>query len=108
MACPFGAPSFNEDQGVMTKCHLCAPRQEKGLQPACTRACPTGALRFSENVTTATAPFQVPVFVPGFADPGSPRPNLRLAPPRGGLRDARYQELKTRVGVDEEERRGPT
>lgn len=108
MACPFGAPSFDEDRGVMTKCHLCAHRQEEGLQPACTRACPTGALRFSEDVDRAPAPFQVPVSVPGFAEPGNPRPKLRLAPPRGGLRHARYQELKARVEVEEEERRGPT
>ncbi len=106
MACPFGAPSFDEVRGVMTKCHLCAHRQEDGLQPACTRACPTGALRFSEDVEEAPAIFQAPVSVPGFADPGKPGPNLRLASPRGGLRDARYQELRARVGVEEGARRG--
>ena len=44
MACPFGAPSFNA-QGKMVKCHGCYVRLQYGLQPACVRVCPTGALR---------------------------------------------------------------
>ena len=44
MACPFGAPSFNA-QGKMEKCNGCYLRLQYGLQPACVRVCPTGALR---------------------------------------------------------------
>ena len=44
MACPFGAPSFNA-QGKMEKCNGCYVRLQYGLQPACVRVCPTGALR---------------------------------------------------------------
>lgn len=44
MACPFGAPSFNSD-GKMEKCNGCYVRLQYGLQPACVRICPTGALR---------------------------------------------------------------
>ena len=42
--CPYDAPKFDEGRGVMTKCTFCAPRLAEGGQPACTAACPTGAL----------------------------------------------------------------
>jgi Fe-S-cluster-containing dehydrogenase component len=50
MTCPFGAPQFDADRGVVSKCHLCAPRLDAGLEPACVAACPTGALLFSPDV----------------------------------------------------------
>jgi anaerobic dimethyl sulfoxide reductase subunit B len=43
LACPFGAPKFLKD-GKMAKCDLCYARVASGLQPACVRVCPTGAL----------------------------------------------------------------
>jgi NAD-dependent dihydropyrimidine dehydrogenase PreA subunit len=42
--CPYDAPKFDDSRGVMTKCTFCAPRLAEGGQPACTAACPTGAL----------------------------------------------------------------
>jgi len=44
MACPFGAPSFN-GAGKMEKCNGCYLRLHHGMEPACVRVCPTGALR---------------------------------------------------------------
>ena len=43
MACPFGIPAFDAD-GKMKKCDGCTVRLENGLEPACVRVCPTGAL----------------------------------------------------------------
>ena len=43
MACPFGAPTFPAG-GKMEKCNGCQVRLEHGLEPACARVCPTGAL----------------------------------------------------------------
>ena len=43
MACPFGAPTFPAG-GKMEKCNGCQVRLEHGLEPACVRVCPTGAL----------------------------------------------------------------
>jgi len=102
MACPFGAPSFDARRGVMTKCHFCAPRQEAGLDPACTEACPTGALQFAPDLTATRGTFEAPAGTPGFADPGDAGPNLRLAPPRGGLRMQRLLSLKALVGGESE------
>lgn len=44
MACPFGVPSFN-GEGKMEKCDGCSVRVAHGMEPACVRVCPTGALR---------------------------------------------------------------
>lgn len=44
MACPFGVPSFNAE-GKMEKCDGCAARVARGMEPACVRVCPTGALK---------------------------------------------------------------
>jgi formate dehydrogenase iron-sulfur subunit len=50
-ACPFGVPTFEWDETVpyIRKCTLCADRVGEGLEPACVKACPTGALEFGER-----------------------------------------------------------
>jgi anaerobic dimethyl sulfoxide reductase subunit B (iron-sulfur subunit) len=47
-ACPYGAPQFNEEAGVMTKCNFCQDLIAKGEQPACVSSCPMRALDFGE------------------------------------------------------------
>jgi formate dehydrogenase iron-sulfur subunit len=51
MACPFGIPKLEWDKPIplIRKCTFCAPRQDEGLEPACTAACPTGALQFGDR-----------------------------------------------------------
>lgn len=44
MACTFGVPQFDQVDGKLVKCDGCYVRLENGLQPACVRACPFGAL----------------------------------------------------------------
>jgi len=54
-ACPFDVPRYDAD-GKVTKCHLCFDRIGAGMQPACVKTCPTGALKFgdrAELVSTA-------------------------------------------------------
>ncbi|MFA5516164.1 MAG: 4Fe-4S dicluster domain-containing protein [Desulfuromonadales bacterium] len=46
--CPFDVPRYTEENKV-TKCHACLDRVSNGLQPACTKTCPTGALRFGDR-----------------------------------------------------------
>ena len=56
-ACPFDVPRYDAE-GKVTKCHLCFDRIGAGMQPACVKTCPTGALRFGDRdelITTAKA-----------------------------------------------------
>ncbi len=47
-ACPYGAPVFNEDAGVMTKCNFCEDLLAQGGRPACVDACVMRCLDFGE------------------------------------------------------------
>ncbi|MBB1312054.1 DMSO/selenate family reductase complex B subunit [Aliivibrio logei] len=46
MACPYGAPQYNEEKGHMTKCDGCYERVGQGLEPICVGSCPLRALEF--------------------------------------------------------------
>lgn len=43
--CPYNAPKYNLKKGIIEKCHLCFSMLSEGA-PACTSACPTGALTY--------------------------------------------------------------
>jgi Fe-S-cluster-containing dehydrogenase component/formate-dependent nitrite reductase membrane component NrfD len=43
-ACPYDAIYLNEDTGAAEKCHFCAHRVEKQLEPACVVVCPERAI----------------------------------------------------------------
>ncbi len=47
-ACPYDAPVFDSNRGVMSKCTFCNHRLQDGLEPACASLCPTGALGFGD------------------------------------------------------------
>lgn len=48
MACPFGAPQFNQDN-KMIKCDGCNERVKSGLKPACVKICPFFALKIYDE-----------------------------------------------------------
>ena len=61
--CPYDAPRFDEDRGVMTKCTLCNHKLATGGLPACAEACPTGALDFGPlPLGSAEGPARLPGF----------------------------------------------
>lgn len=47
-ACPYGAPQFNTEERVMTKCDFCHDLVEQGKNPVCVDACVMRALDFGE------------------------------------------------------------
>ncbi len=51
VACPFDVPKYeyNSNAPWVRKCTFCADRQKKGLKPACTEVCPSGALTFGRR-----------------------------------------------------------
>ncbi len=76
--CPYGAPRFDEDRGVMTKCNFCVDKQHEGGEPACVTCCPTGALTWGDLV-----PDEQIQDVPGFVQAGI-EPAIRIGPLRPG------------------------
>lgn len=51
-ACPYEAPQYNSDAGVMTKCNLCFDQIDQGLSPACVAACPLRVLEYRDVTST--------------------------------------------------------
>ena len=45
-ACPFGVIEVNHVSGTAQKCTLCYDRVGVGLEPACSKACPTDSIQF--------------------------------------------------------------
>lgn len=116
MACPFGAPSFDSEAGVMTKCHLCHSRLDQGLEPACVEACPTHALTFTREggAPAPTAEDEARSRedegswrVPGFGDPALAGPSFRMAAPGGARRSEWFRELQALMGLPAEESHDP-
>jgi formate dehydrogenase beta subunit len=48
-ACPFDIPRYDRATDKIYKCDLCLTRIQAALEPACVKACPTGALKFGDK-----------------------------------------------------------
>lgn len=48
-ACPFSIPHFDWQKRMVSKCTMCVDRITNGLEPACVKTCPPGALDFGER-----------------------------------------------------------
>jgi formate dehydrogenase iron-sulfur subunit len=49
IGCPFDVPRISKKDNKAYKCSLCSDRVGVGLEPACVKACPTGAIRFGSK-----------------------------------------------------------
>lgn len=47
-SCPYDIPRKSAD-GLLAKCDMCVDRVHNGLQPACVKTCPTGAMNFGDR-----------------------------------------------------------
>src|SRR5215470_2138085 len=47
--CPFNVPRLSKKDGKAYKCSLCSDRVAVGLEPACVKTCPTGAIMFGSK-----------------------------------------------------------
>lgn len=72
-ACPYGAPQFNAEAGVMTKCDFCFDLLDEGDVPFCTAACVMRALEFGE-LSEMRAEY-------GFVDAIEPLPDSEVTKP---------------------------
>lgn len=76
--CPYDAPEYQKNTGVVTKCTLCQTRLEENLNPACVALCPTDALQLSEFYKPHNQGK-----VPGFT-PSNIRPSIKITPLHSG------------------------
>jgi Fe-S-cluster-containing dehydrogenase component/DMSO reductase anchor subunit len=81
--CPYDAPVYT-DRGVIEKCHFCYEELQSGDNPACTYACPTGALSYGvlSDVRNSS-----PAWFPT---------GMKPAAEISGINDARSPEVFTR------------
>ncbi|WP_377805136.1 formate dehydrogenase subunit beta [Azospirillum sp. A29] len=47
--CPFNVPRLSPKDGKAYKCNMCSDRVAVGLEPACVKTCPTGAIQFGSK-----------------------------------------------------------
>jgi formate dehydrogenase iron-sulfur subunit len=48
-SCPFEVPRYDPETDKIAKCDMCYSRLDNALEPACVKACPTGALQFGDK-----------------------------------------------------------
>lgn len=79
MACPYGAPQYDQEKGVMTKCDFCMDRINEGGTPACVASCPSRALDFGE-VVDLRQKYGEQADIEPLPDPTITNPNLTIKP----------------------------
>ncbi len=74
-ACPYGAPQFDAQKGVMTKCTMCSDLVDQGQNPACVDSCPYRAMEFGElaDLQAKHGKFNAPAPLP---DPNITQPSV--------------------------------
>ncbi len=94
-SCPYDAPQFNEELGVMTLCDGCEDEIARGGQQACVGACPQRALQFGD-VEEFRAKYGTVSGIEPLPDPDITLPSLVVTPHRNsplsgqGTGDVKY------------------
>ncbi len=88
-ACPYGAPQFDPNDGLVKKCNMCIDELEAGRKPYCVAACmmrvldigPIDQLLAGAYKTKAIGPNDKPVNkVKSFANPKLTKPSIAFIP----------------------------
>lgn len=74
--CPYNAPAFDKEKGVVSKCNFCIDKLADGERPACVEACVGGALEFYilAEITDQYPEKQIP----GLPAPEITNPSIRF------------------------------
>jgi anaerobic dimethyl sulfoxide reductase subunit B (iron-sulfur subunit) len=87
--CPYGAPQYDPEDGIVKKCNMCVDEIDAGRKPYCVMGCmmrvldigDINKLRTGEYKTLAIAPHETPVdAVKNFADPELTNPSIVFVP----------------------------
>ena len=93
-ACPFGAPQFDPEQNIVSKCNMCIDELEAGRKPYCVAACmmrvldvgPIDQIADGSYDTKAVGPNEEVVRqVRSMADPDLTDPSIRFVPHSKGV-----------------------
>ncbi len=88
-ACPYGAPQFDPEDGIVKKCNMCVDEIEAGRKPYCVMACmmrvldigPIDQLLAGTYETKAMGPHDKPVrAVKNLANPELTKPSIAFIP----------------------------
>ena len=91
--CPYGAPQYDPEDGIVKKCNMCVDEIDAGRKPYCVMGCMMRVLdignidqlRTGEYATKAIAPHEKPVrAVKNFADPELTNPSIVFVPHHKG------------------------
>jgi len=77
MACPYDAIRWDDARRVISKCQFCAPRLDRGEEPACVATCFAGALT-QRVVDLEDEPAGAEREAPGFHHDPAVRPAIRF------------------------------
>ncbi|QCJ40921.1 dimethylsulfoxide reductase subunit B [Bacillus sp. S3] len=75
--CPYGAPQYNKELGMMTKCDTCMDLRKKGEEPVCVTSCPMRAIEFDE-IDKLRAKYGKNADIKGMPSSSITKPNLVL------------------------------
>jgi formate dehydrogenase iron-sulfur subunit len=84
--CPYDAPKYSKDRGIVRKCDMCSDRLAHGEAPACVASCPNEAIRITVvDLTAAIQATEASAFLPGAPTPADTLPttvykSARVAP----------------------------
>lgn len=81
-SCPYGAPQFNSQTGIMTKCDFCVDLMARGEDPACVAACPYQLIEYGP-IDELRQKYGNLADIIGLAPSSITKPNLVITPHKG-------------------------
>lgn len=81
LSCPYGAPRFSEDLGIVKKCQFCVGAVEEGEDPACVASCQLRVIEYGD-IDELRAKHGVAADTIGLPDSSITKPSIVITPHR--------------------------